>query len=97
MNCRASSQLDAHFTAAEQTSLSADDRFHVLLVLNGEGVLSCEQIEHRLTVGTTLLVPASCSASRIVAFDELTLLDVFVPSVKSATQQMSRAAFADHS
>ena len=77
-----------------QTSLSADDRFHVLLVLNGEGVLSCEQVEHRLTVGTTLLIPASCSASRVVAFNELTLLDVFVPSAIPATQQAIRVALA---
>ena len=82
-------------TISSPTSFSADDRFHVLLVLSGEGVLSCEQVEHRLTVGTTPLIPASCPASRIVPFDKLTLLDAFVPSAVPAVQTMSQLAFAE--
>ncbi len=83
-----------------QTWFRSDNRFHVVLVLGGEGVLSCHDVEHPLTVGTTLLMPAAGPASRIVAFDELKLLDAFLPldSLEAASnvkQAARRYCFSD--
>jgi mannose-6-phosphate isomerase len=72
--------------------LETNDRFHVLVVLSGNGLLACDQTEHRLSVGTTLLIPASSSQCRIVAHSELKLLDAFLPPVLAESQPENRTA-----
>jgi len=56
-----------------------DGRFHALMVLDGEGCLSCGHQTRPVSKGQSILVPASCDECSITTPDSLTLLDAFLP------------------
>ena len=73
------------------TPFAAEGRFHVLLVLAGQGTLTCDGVDYELRLGETLLLPASCPPSRIVPHNNLQLLDAFLPPVLPANEDISSA------
>lgn len=66
-------------TASQPFCLDRDDRFHVLMVLDGQAKLRSGLDELPLRLGQTLLVPATAEASTIVPDGSVTLLEVFLP------------------
>jgi mannose-6-phosphate isomerase len=68
--------LDDEATAG----LSPDDRFHVLMVLEGEAVLGCAGEWMELGRGRTVLVPADCAGKvEFTAKSDAVVLDSFLP------------------
>jgi len=65
-------------TIRESVTLPADDQFHILMVLRGMGTLDDGST---LTIGPgqSVLLPANRSPSKIIATEELTILNVFLP------------------
>lgn len=67
-----------------------DGRFHALLVLGGDGTLTCDGNKQPLQTGSTLLLPASCPPALIEPRGELILLDAFLkPVLVKETQPVS--------
>lgn len=60
--------------------LSQQDSFHALLVLNGNGALTCGAETLELQTGTSVLLPAACQEVLLVPETELTVLDAFLPA-----------------
>jgi len=74
-----------HYTIHRHVSntpfnLMMDDQFKIVMVLNGWGRLSSANEECELERGQTWLLPACTKTARIFPDEELTLLEVFVPS-----------------
>jgi hypothetical protein len=57
--------------------LAADDRFHIVAVLQGAVTLSNEP----LAKGQTALIPAACSATAIVPLEPSVVLDIYLPTI----------------
>lgn len=55
------------------------DRFHALMIVDGNGRIEHDGGSRLLTKGQTFLVPASSRELNVTASSELTLLDVFLP------------------
>ena len=65
-------------TLRDSWHVASDGRFHALLVLGGCGMLTCDDTEHPLQTGSTLLLPATCPPVLIKPRGELILLDAFL-------------------
>lgn len=70
--------LNRH-TLTQQMTFDSDNRFHVIVVVSGNGTLACECDEHPLQTGTTLLIPATSPPCQLVPDSDLVLLDTFLP------------------
>ena len=71
--------IDRHVSDAA-FDLRTDDRFHVLMTLNGSATLAGEFAPVELSVGKTVLLPAACGGVRVEPGDGgVTLLDSYLP------------------
>jgi mannose-6-phosphate isomerase len=72
--------IDRH-TTTEPFAVTPENRFRILLLLDGRAKLVCDHKPHALQRGQTLLVPAAAPDSRIVPeHDEpITLLEAYLP------------------
>jgi len=59
--------------------IAADDRFRILVVLDGTGDLACDGTANRLALGRTALVPAACPDVTVHPIGEMTVLEAFLP------------------
>lgn len=57
----------------------ADRRFHILTVLEGQISVSWERFTWRLSVGHTLLLPATSNGVQLQVSEQTTLLDMYLP------------------
>lgn len=64
---------------AEQSTIGGDERFHILSVLAGSVKLSWDASSEQLTLGQTLLVPASAAMCQVSAEPETVMLDSYLP------------------
>lgn len=62
-------------------TLAADDRFHIVAVLDGAVTLENDPLGLPLAKGQTALIPAACSARRIVPQKHSVLLDIYLPQL----------------
>lgn len=60
-------------------ALPADDRFRILVALDGTGDLACDGTANRFALGRTALIPAACPAVTIHPLGEMTVLEAFLP------------------
>ncbi|MAT15864.1 MAG: mannose-6-phosphate isomerase [Planctomyces sp.] len=73
-----------HYTIRRHTSsvsmaFEQDDRFRVLVILEGTGELQCLDFREKVERGQTWLIPACCREIHLTPqSDKLTLLDVFI-------------------
>jgi mannose-6-phosphate isomerase len=61
------------------TTLAAENRFHILAVVEGEIRVSAGDVSHTLRRGGTLLVPAACEAVSFEPRGDSSLLDMYLP------------------
>jgi mannose-6-phosphate isomerase len=66
---------------AQPQTLAADDRFHIVAVLQGAVRLPGDPAERPLAKGQTALIPAACSAREIVALEPSVVLDIYLPTI----------------
>lgn len=59
--------------------LASDDRFRILMALDGNGDLACDGTAIRFAHGRTALVPADCPPVTIHPLGEMTVLEAFLP------------------
>jgi mannose-6-phosphate isomerase len=64
---------------AAQSTIGGDERFHILSVLSGSVKLSWDASSERLTLGQTLLIPASAAKCQISAELGTVMLDSYLP------------------
>lgn len=64
---------------AEQRTLGGDERFHMLSVLSGSAEISSGTADEQLTLGQTLLLPASAGVCKITAETGTVMLDSYLP------------------
>ena len=64
---------------AEQRTLGGDERFHMLSVLSGSAAISSGTADEQLTLGQTLLLPASAGVCKITAETGTVMLDSYLP------------------
>lgn len=64
---------------AESVLLEREDRFHILMVLDGRGELECGGQKIPLVRGKSILIPAITPQVRIVPLGEITLLETYLP------------------
>jgi mannose-6-phosphate isomerase len=62
-----------------QRTLGGDDRFHILSVLSGSAIISSGFSQKTLTLGQTLLLPASLGVCNIKADAGTVMLDMYLP------------------
>jgi mannose-6-phosphate isomerase len=60
-------------------TIATDDRFHILVVLDGTGDLVCGDVAMRFPKGRTALIPAAAPDVTIHALDEMTVLEACLP------------------
>lgn len=72
--------IDRH-TASEPFAVTRDDRFRILMLLDGRAKIVCDTPSHILQRGQTVLVPAAAPESRIVPEDDkpITMLEAYLP------------------
>ncbi len=61
-----------------QTTIGGDDRFHIVSVLLGSVSVAGDASRRPLTVGETILLPASLGACKLSATEESQLLDMYL-------------------
>ena len=59
--------------------VNVDNKFHIVMVLDGAAELQTAHYSRAMTRGSTALVPASVNSFRIAPTDAATVLDVFLP------------------
>jgi mannose-6-phosphate isomerase len=64
---------------AEQRTIGGDERFHILSVLANSAMISCGNTNEQLTLGQTLLLPASAGVCQINAKPGTVFLDSYLP------------------
>ena len=64
---------------AEPRTIGGDERFHILSVLSGSATLSADTASEQLTLGQTLLLPASAGVCQITAKPGTVFLDSYLP------------------
>ncbi len=60
-------------------SLPMDDRFHILMTLDGRTTVTAGESQDEMAPGSTLLVPATAGQVTVQPEGEATVLDVFLP------------------
>ena len=70
--------LHRHITT-ESLTIPHDDRFHVLMLLDGAAEFRSETSPMSLDRGGTVLMPAACGDVTIQPTEQLTLLEAFLP------------------
>lgn len=66
--------------------VAIDGRFHVVMVLDGEGFLKSDGFSRQLKAGSTFLLPASCPPVTFEPDEDVILLDAFLPPVAAEMQ-----------
>lgn len=59
--------------------LGGDDRFHILVVLEGEVRVQNDPAESPLQKGQSMLLPAGCGVTQLAAADKVVFLDAYLP------------------
>ena len=69
----------SRYTSRESINLEVDDRFHVVMVL--QGTARMHEAGESLATGRTILIPANCPTVRMESADgrEVVLLEVHLP------------------
>ena len=67
------------WTLESPQSIGGDDRFHFLVVIEGEVELNWNAVNTALRFGQTMLLPASAGECRLVPQPRATLLDIYLP------------------
>ena len=65
--------------AKEKFTMSVDDRFHVIMVLEGSLQLTCDDTSISMSLGQSALIPASAGDCIIVPSEASTILETFRP------------------
>ena len=60
-------------------SIVHDNRFHILMMLQGNAALICGNHRKHVSMGSTVLMPADASDVRVVPESEIILLETFLP------------------
>jgi mannose-6-phosphate isomerase len=72
--------LDRWRIDSSQT-IAADDRFHIVAVLEGAVRLANDPLAEPLAKGQTALIPAACAARMIAPLEPSVLLDIYLPQI----------------
>ena len=64
----------------EQTTVGGDERFHILVLLQGRVELAGDPSGRQLERGQTALLPASAGAIRVTGRDPAVMLDIYSPT-----------------
>lgn len=67
-----------HSTSAT-FDLAPDDRFRIVMLLSGQSELATNSVVEQLSTGDTVLVPATCPATRITPRGKVQLLEIYLP------------------
>jgi mannose-6-phosphate isomerase len=65
--------------SAAELTIGGDERFHIISVLAGTATLSSGAAKEPLTLGQTLLLPASLGICRVAAEPSTVFLDSYLP------------------
>ena len=63
----------------KQFSIVHDNRFHILMTLQGNAEMICDNQRKNVRMGSTVLMPADASDVRVVPEGEIILLETFLP------------------
>jgi mannose-6-phosphate isomerase len=71
-------------TLDEPDELGGDERFHVLALVEGKLTVAGDPVGEPLAIGDSALLPAAAGATPVTPHEKAVLLDIYLPSKKSA-------------
>jgi len=66
-------------TSSSKFDISRDDRFRVLMMLDGSSELQCGPWQRQCQVGQTILIPADALVTSLIPHGWIVLLEIFLP------------------